>query len=301
MSESTPAPRSSHAVRQLAGQWSDRQYLLHGPGPGPDAGPGPGAPVSQPLPLVVQLHGRGIDAIRFDWWTGFSGLADEAGFLLAMPEAVGERWNDGRQVGPTQEIDDVGFLAAVIEDVDARLPVDRTRVYLVGMSNGAAMAGRFACERPDLIAGIGQVAGTAGVAIVTRARPSTPVPVISFHGSADRSAPYSGGQAGGFARMLMLRHPAGPAVGVDDWAAFWRSVNGDADSPLVESLAPDVSVRRWRGSNPLGDLDFYRIEGGGHTWPGASARIWIPPIFGRIATIDASRLIWEFLSAHRRG
>jgi poly(3-hydroxybutyrate) depolymerase len=51
----------------------------------------------------------------------------------------------------------------------------------------------------------------------------------------------------------------------------------------------------------LGDLDFYRVEGGGHTWPGAAARIWIPPIFGRIATIDASRLIWEFLSAHRRG
>jgi len=137
VSESTPAPRSSHAVCQLTGQWRDRQYLLHGHGPD--------APVSQPPPLVVRLHGRGIDATRFDWWTGFSGLADEAGFLLAIPEAVGERWNDGRQIGPTQEIDDVGFLAAVIEDVGARLPVDRTRVYLVGMSNGAAMAGRFAC------------------------------------------------------------------------------------------------------------------------------------------------------------
>lgn len=238
--------------------------------------------------------------MRFDWWTGFSGLADEAGFVLAMPQAVGEIWNDGRYTGPTQEIDDVGFLVAVMEDVAARTPIDRARVYLVGMSNGSTMAGRFACERPDLIAGIGQVAGTVGVAIAARAKPAMPVPMISFHGSADRSAPYSGGQAGGFARMLMMRHRAGPAVGVDAWAAFWRSVNGHAASPEVESLGPDVSVRRWRGSNPLGDLDFYRIEGGGHTWPGAAARIWIPPIFGRIATIDASRLIWEFLSVHRR-
>ena len=291
MSQSTRAPGASHRVRQLSGQWGDRQYLLHVPGPD--------APAAQPRALVVQLHGRGIDAIRFDWWTGFSGLADEAGFVLAMPQAVGEIWNDGKYAAG-QEIDDVGFLAAVIDDVVARMAIDPGRVYLVGMSNGSAMAGRFACERPELIAGIGQVAGTASVAFA-RTRPSMPVPVISFHGSADRSTPYVGGQAGGVGRILMMRNRAGPAIGVDQWAAFWVSANGDEATPSVESLAPDVSVRRWRGPNPLGDLDFIRIEGGGHTWPGAAARVWVPPIFGKVATIDASRLIWDFLSVHRRG
>jgi len=285
------APPESHTACQLTGQWRDRQYLLHVPAPS--------APAAQPRPLVVQLHGRGIDALRFDWWTGLSGLADEAGFVLAMPQAVGEIWNDGRYSGPTQEIDDVGFLGAVIEDACGRTSIDRTRVYVVGMSNGSTMAGRFACERPELIAGIGQVAGTAGVAFAV-ARPAMPVPVISFHGSADRSAPYAGGQAGGLGRMLMMRHRAGPAIGVDQWAEFWRTVNGDEATPSVESLAADVSVRHWRGPNPLGDLDFYRIEGGGHTWPGSAARLWIPPVFGKVATIDASRLIWEFLSGHRR-
>ncbi len=290
MSVPASAPPESHTVCQLTSPWRDRPYLLHVPGSD--------GPATQPQPLVVQLHGRGIDAVRFDWWTGFSGLADAAGFALAMPQAVGEMWNDGRYAA-RQQIDDVGFLTAVIEDVSARIPVDRARVYLVGMSNGATMAGRFACERPDKIAGIGQVAGTVGVAIA-RNRPTVPVPVISFHGSADRSTPYSGGRAGGIGRLLMMRNRAGPGLGVDEWAAFWRSVNGDDATPEIESPAPDVSVRRWRGSNPLGDLDFYRIEGGGHTWPGAAARIWIPPIFGKIATIDASRLIWEFLSVHRR-
>jgi polyhydroxybutyrate depolymerase len=229
-------------------------------------------------------------------------LADEAGFLLAMPEALGEIWNDGRQGAPTSEVDDVGFIGAVIQDVGARASIDRGRVYLVGMSNGSAMAGRFACERPDLIAGIGQVAGTVSVSVAERARPSLPLPVISFHGTADRSAPYIGGRPGGLSRLLMMRHQAGPALGVDEWAAFWRSVNRVGPSSEIETLGADVSVRRWRGSNPLSDLDFYRIEGGGHTWPGAGARIWIPPIFGRIsATIDATRLIWEFLSVHRRG
>ncbi len=273
------------------GRWSDRQYLLHVPRP----------ETAQPRPLVVQLHGRGIDALSFDRWTGLSELAYAADFVLAMPQAVGEIWNDGKYGGVVQEIDDVGFLEAVIADVGGRIPIDRGRVYLVGMSNGSTMAGRFACERPNSIAGIGQVAGTASVSVASRVRPSVPVPVISFHGSADRSAPYAGGQASGFARVLMARHRAGPGVGVDDWAAFWQLLNGVSSSPEVESLGTDVSVRRWRGSNPLGDLDFYRVDGGGHTWPGSSARVWIPPIFGRVtSTIDATRLIWEFLSVHRR-
>jgi polyhydroxybutyrate depolymerase len=294
MSEPNSGPGAGYAVCQLTGQWRGRQYLLHVPGPATEA--------AGPRPLLVQLHGRGIDAARFDLWTGFSALAHEAGFVLAMPEAVGEIWNDGRYGAPTEEVDDVGFIGAVIEDVGARLSIDRGRVYLVGMSNGSAMAGRFACERPDLIAGIGQVAGTVGASVAAQARPSLPLPVISFHGTADRSAPYIGGRAGGLGRLLMMRHRAGPAVGVDEWAAFWRSVNGVGQSSEIETLGADVSVRRWRGSNPLSDLDFYRIEGGGHTWPGAGARIWIPPIFGRISTtIDATRLIWEFLSVHRRG
>ncbi len=294
MSESSSGRGAGFAVCELTGQWRGRRYLLHVPGPAPQA--------AGPRPLLVQLHGRGIDAAGFDLWTGFSALADEAGIVLAMPEAVGEIWNDGRYGAPTSEVDDVGFIGAVMEDVGARQSIDRGRVYLVGMSNGSAMAGRFACERPDLVAGIGQVAGTAGASVAARARPSLPLPVISFHGTADRSAPYTGGRAGGLSRLLMIRHRAAPALGVDEWAEFWRSTNGVERSSEVETLGDDVSVRRWRGTDPLGDLDFYRIENGGHTWPGASARVWIPPIFGRITTtIDATRLMWEFLSVHRRG
>jgi polyhydroxybutyrate depolymerase len=293
MSKPNSGPGASHAVCQLTGQWRGRQYLLHVPGPTTEA--------ADPRPLLIQLHGRGIDAARFDLWTGFSAMADEGGFVLAMPQAVGEIWNDGRQGAPTSEVDDVCFIGAVIEDASSRSPIDRARVYLVGMSNGSAMAGRFACERPDLIAGIGQVAGTVSASVAERARPALPVPVISFHGTADRLAPYLGGRPGGISRLVMIRHPAGPSVGVDEWAAFWRSVNGVGPSCEIETLGADVSIQRWRGSNPPGDLDFYRIEGGGHTWPGASARVWIPPIFGRISTtIDATRLIWEFLSVHRR-
>lgn len=160
----------------------DRPYYLRVP-----------AVLVEPAPVVVELHGRGIDPRRFDALTGFSALADEVGFVLALPAAVGEIWNDGRDPLRVECPDDVAYLGAVIDDVCSRGRVDGGRVYLVGMSNGAAMAGRFALECADRIAGIGQVAGTAAASVAASTRPSRPVAVIQIHGSGDEVAPYPGG------------------------------------------------------------------------------------------------------------
>ena len=81
---------------------------------------------------------------------------------------------------------------------------------------------------------------------------------------------------------------------------MWVERNAAADTPLVETVAPDITVRRWRGPAPASDVAFYRVEGGGHTWPGA--RIWIPPHLGRVShSLDATRVIWSFFLAHARG
>ena len=253
---------------------------------------------------MLELHGRGIDPVTFDRWTGYASLADEAGFVLARPAAVGEIWNDGRYRGAgwraVEEVDDVGYLLGVVDDVCGRLPVDRARVYVVGMSNGAVMAGRLACEHAERLAGVAQVAGTAAVDVAATCRPAAPVPVLSIHGSADRFAPYEGGRSRGIRARLVLRRPAGPCVGVDDWARLWAGANGAGVDPEVEQLPPDTTIRRWHGPTPASDLVFYRVEGGGHRWPGE--RVWVPPILGRTTTaFDATRTSWAFLAAHRRG
>ncbi len=269
---------------------SERGYLLRIP-----------RPISEsPVPLVVQLHGRGIGPAMFDRWTGFGELADEAGFALAMPSAIREIWNDGRYGDSTWnghiEVDDVGFLLAVIDDVIEHHAIDPARVYLVGMSNGATMAGRVAWERPDRIAAVAQVAGTGAVGLISEHRPTVPVPLLQIHGTRDRFAPYAGGRAGHWLR-LFGRRPIVPNVSVDEWARVWVERNAAADTPLVEAVAPDITVRRWRGPGPASDVAFYRVEGGGHTWPGA--RIWIPPHLGRVShSMDAARVIWSFFLAH---
>ena len=289
MTSSTRPPAGERTIT-LRHAARDRRYLLRAPRADGDAA----------IPIVLELHGRGIDPVAFDRWTRFGGLADRFGFALALPYAVGEVWADGRWPEADRGTpDDVGYLLAVVEDAATRLPIDRERVYVVGMSNGATMAGRMACEHAELFAGVAQVAGTVAVGVAERSRPGVPLPILSIHGTADRFQPYEGGQAQGLLARLLLRQRAGPGLGVDAWAEFWTGVNDAAHGPEVESLAPDTTIRRWRGASPASDVAFVRIDGGGHTWPGNP--LWTPRFLGRTSrSFDASWFIWEFFAAHRR-
>jgi polyhydroxybutyrate depolymerase len=280
---------ASRSPIQLIHDGRERPYLLQAP-----QTPGMGR-----LPLLLELHGRGIDPTRFDQLTGFGSLADEAGFALALPSAVREIWNDGRRQ-PATGPDDVGYLAAVIDDVTARLPVDPGRVYVVGMSNGATMAGRLACELADRITAIAQVAGTAGVGVAASCRPSRPMPILNIHGAADDYAPYEGGTRHSLRGRVVLRHAGGPCMGVDEWAQFWAAANGALAILVTSSLPPDTTIRTWSGPTPSSDVVFYRIDDGGHTWPGS--RFMLPAmLFGRTSrTFDATRLAWDFLARHAR-
>jgi polyhydroxybutyrate depolymerase len=273
----------------------ERAYLLQIPR---RPATGPAGPA---LPLVIELHGRGIDADRFDQMTGFGALADEAGFVLAMPNAVGEMWNDGRIAAAwAVPPDDVAYIAAIIDDASARCRIDPGRVFVAGMSNGAAMAGRVACELADRVAAVAQIAGTAGAEIVAGCHPVRPVAILDIHGTADQMAPYEGGSRRGLMGHLMLRRGFASSVSVDAWAEFWVAANGAAAEPATAELPPDTTIRTWRGATPASDVTFYRVEGAGHTWP--SSRITLPSfVFGRTSrTFDATRVSWEFFQSHGR-
>ena len=150
-------------VVSLPFQGQDRPYRLYAPNDG--------SPSARPL--VLQLHGRGGGGSWFDGMAGFIALAESKGFVLAAPDAVDGVWNDGRFAPADRRgiADDVGYLTAVIDDAMARTPIDPRRVYVFGMSNGAAMAGRLACERAGRFAAVAQVAGTAAHVVAVDCRP----------------------------------------------------------------------------------------------------------------------------------
>jgi polyhydroxybutyrate depolymerase len=186
------------------------------------------------------------------------------------------------------EIDDLGLIAAVIDDVARRLPIDRAQVYAVGFSAGAMMAHRLGAEAPELFAAIAAVAGP----LCVDSHPGGfPVPLIYVHGTADPELFYQGGSRIG-RPFPSVRHSLG----------FWLLRNLCIPAPEVERIAPDVRIEHWRPAVATGaPVTLVTVEGGGNAWPGRKWSWHLPDRDGPLSmTIDATQWIWEFFARHAR-
>lgn len=245
-------------------------------------------------PLVLALHGRLGQGKNQAELTGFDTVAERGGFIAVYPDGVERSWADGRGTTPAdkQGVDDVGFLTALVDHFIEKFGVDRRRVYAAGMSNGAMMSYRLACERADRFAAIAPVAAQMGQKLAERCAPSRPVPVISFVGTEDPMVPFAGGPVSG---------DRGPVLSAVETRAKWAAFAGCEGEPKV-SQEPDpepgdsTRVRR-EAHGPCregAEVVFYVVEGGGHAWPGGTRNLrqWL---VGRTTQdIDASSTAWEF-------
>lgn len=278
----------------LSFQDLERTYKLHVP---------PQPAIARALPLVIMLHGGMGTANGAATWYGWNEQSDQSGFLVAYPQGVSDTWNAEHCCGGAYRdgVDDVGFLVAVIADVQSRTPVDSRRVYVTGMSNGGMMAYRIAAERPDLIAAIGPVAGAIGgqanasspLQIIPT--PAAPVPVMIFHGTADQNVLYDGGET--VAGLVEGRID----LSVDEAVSFWVQAN-DADTTPTDTSNESGNVlrRAYAGKDGYGDVIRYAIVGQGHAWPGGLTPSVGPiPIGDPPSTeISATATLWEFFASH---
>jgi len=235
--------------------------------------------IPSPAPLVMVFHGFTSNPDRVAELSGMSAVADREGFIVAYPAARGipSAWraDTGRQGDA-----DVAFVRDMVAVIGAALPVDATRVYAAGMSNGGGMAVRLGCEAADLVAAVAPVAGAMLVPVCD---PSRPVPLIAFHGTDDRVVPYEG--------LGLLNLPD-----VEDLLSTWAAGNGCGPEPEAERVAEDVVRHTWGGCDA--DVVLYTVEGGRHGWPGSERAI---RELDSTRSIDASSLIWEFFAAHPMG
>lgn len=247
-----------------------REFLLRVPPPGRKG----------KLPLVLALHGGGGNAEGFVPSTGLNAAAAEKGFLLAYPQGTGPRllgkrfrtWNAGRCCGSAmkEKIDDVGFLVALIDHLVARAEADPKRVYVTGLSNGAMMSYRLACERADRIAAIAPVAAQGAY---TGCQPSRPVPTMHFHGTADPCAPYGGGKQGNcFGKFLgkMGISNSLEAAELEPVPAFfagWRKLMGVSGNGVISYRK---GAAKCEAFGPRKEMILCAIEGAGHAWPGGN-------------------------------
>ena len=232
-------------------------------------------------PLLVLLHGlnsRGAEMRAF----GFEAVAAPSGTIVGYPDAVDGSWNDGRtgvdSVAHQQQVDDVAFLAAVIDQAVNQDGADPARVMVAGFSNGAMMAGRLACERSALIAAVGQVSGAGPADLADRCHPDHPLAVVVIFGSADPVVPPGGGViAPGSGRRRGVGAPQTALTAI--WSAR-NQCQGRAEARLPAS---NVAEERATGC-AAGSVVLYRVDGGGHEW-------FVAPQF------DTTAALWQALTA----
>ena len=158
-----------------------RAYVLHTP---PVLRRTPG--LAEGRPAMIFLHALGDDPAGAAASTGFNRLSDRDGALIAYPEGVRRSFNAGLCCGPAVplEVDDVRFLSDVVNDLRRR---GAGRIAVVGFSNGAMMAYRLACARPDLVDTVGVLSGTLEIP-----RCDGKIKALALHGSKDTVVPFSG-------------------------------------------------------------------------------------------------------------
>jgi polyhydroxybutyrate depolymerase len=244
--------------------------------------------------VVIALHGAGSDAAAMEQFCGLSELADERGFCVVYPQGSGRTanlrsWNAGgnSQFAAREKIDDVQFLLDLLHGLQRKHRLHTERIFLVGMSNGAAMAYRAGVEIPERVAGIAAVAGCLSSDVPN---PSHPVPVVHFHGTEDTFVPYGGGMGRSLTRT--------PMHSVAETMALWVDANQAAKVPESTEFPPSVADGTWvcrdwyHAMETAADVQLWTIHGGGHTWPG---RMCPYPFLGKsTVNVNANEEIWKF-------
>ncbi len=282
---SLPAVAGDAVAHTIDVNGVSRSYLLYVP-PGQSG---------KRLPAFILMHGSGSTDERQETYSNFDAFAQAHGLVVMYPQGIDKHWNDGRVIGHESAADDIGFMKAMLAEVTAQGLIDPKRVYAAGISNGGFMAQHMACVMPDALAGIAVVAATQPV---DAACPSArPMPVIFFHGTADKFVPFNGGP------IAPQFGDRGTAMSNAEAVAVWQKRNGCGAANRTQLPAKDagdsmpVTVETY--SCPAGrGLENVIVQGGGHTWPGAHQRALVTMILGPVSDdIDANATMWSFFQS----
>ena len=263
-----------------------RSYRLHVP---------PGYDGSNPMPLVVVLHGSPMNAKQMESIVDMNPTADADGFIVVYPngdltlrEALVEEMNWGTlgflwNCWDSDKVDDVGYIRTLIDNLQITLDINSSRIYITGLSSGAFMTYRLGAELSDTVAAIAVVCGTIGgiafwdwsSAWYTIPAPQHPVPVIIFHGMNDTHVPYNG--------TYYLNS-------VNQSVQFWVQCDHCNPTPQIH-ISQDGNIIRTTYANGTNGTEvvLYTIVDGVHAWFGA-------PNFP--CEISATELMWDFFAAH---
>ncbi len=241
---------------------------------------------SEPVPLILNLHGYGSNSLEQLLYGSFTAIADTANFIVVHPDGTldntgSQFWNSFGLSAP----DDVAFLSALMDTMMATYNIDSTRVYSTGMSNGGFMSYTLACELSERITAIASVTGSMVAGQNNTCNAAHPTPVMEIHGTADATVPYNGN---------------GTMLSTEDVVQYWVGFNGCetaaeiSDVPNTSTTDNCTAVHYVYSNGTSGSsVEHYKVVGGGHSWPGAFININTTCM-----DFNASKEIWRFFSQY---
>lgn len=246
-------------------------------------------------PLIVVLHGGGGTARqisrgtyrRFDKW------ADKEGFFVVYPNAIGKIWDTGggfisENLSPRR--DDLGFLERVIDEMAAKHPIDKSRVFATGISRGGHASFMLAC-RSNKVRAIAVVAMTLPIQLTDDCKSTRPTGLMLINGTKDPIVPYGGG------RITAVGKPRDWVESVEQTLAIFGRRNGCGQVTRrrrIDQANDGTVVEHQVWQCRMAPMSLYKVVGGGHTWP--SERSILPErIVGRVSRdIVATDMILRF-------
>jgi polyhydroxybutyrate depolymerase len=232
---------------------------------------------SRAVPLVVLFHGYGANAAYISKLTQLPARGAQRGFLVAAPSSPRVSWQTSTDGSDARFVDDL------IAHLQATYCVDPSRVSLVGLSAGATFAIRYACSRA------GRISSIATVTVEFQLGCTSPLSILAFHGTADRTVAYANTNKGYAVPGVKAR---GTWLNMGDWARL----DGCRSTPTTRLIGSQVARTEWPGCRAQTDTILYTVLGGGHTWPGANE----DPKYGLTTfQIDATDQVLDFFEAAR--
>lgn len=260
------------------------------------------------VPLLIALHGGGGTVEKWAEFTnnGFEKLSEQEKFILVYPQGLKKQWNDTRDFKSSyahrNNIDDVGFLSALIDHLENDYQIDKKRVYVVGVSNGAMMAQYLALKHADKITAIASIIGSMPKGLTKKFQPVGQISVLMLNGEKDPLVPWNGGA------VKLGKRNNGEIDSVDDTLRFWVDNNNCVNPPVIENLKDldtndetTVEMKKYLGCANNTQVVLYKINGGGHTWPAYKDKrsllkqLVVDKIVGKKSRdIDTSVVVWNF-------
>ncbi|WP_325480750.1 alpha/beta hydrolase family esterase [Piscinibacter sp.] len=296
-----PAPQASTDARSKISQPGDytfsivhggltRMYRVHVPSKYDPA---------KPAPVVFAFHGGGanMEYQATDENYGQVAKSEREGFIVVFPNGYSKlpsgkfaTWNAGTCCAAARDenVDDVGFVKTMIDNLGHQLNIDRGRIFATGMSNGGMLAYRVACEMADTFKAIASVAGPDGT---TSCNPSRPISILHIHAKNDDHAQF----AGGAGPKSQERTKVTNFRSVPETISRWVAHNSCSPTPKRVLEKPGAYCDAYQSCRGGVEVRLCVTDRGGHSWPGAAKTRGEPAS----TAISANDAMWEFWNRQR--